>query len=700
MATKAINFKFNGPTTEISTYNAARTNLGTLIKQYSGIGNTNNYAGPARIGMARPLEQSTPIAGAYPHVISYDSNIDWVFLSDNGTAAGTRRIILYEYNKTLSEFNWKGFITLTYPLTTSHTIRGMRVTRDLYTTGTVSTSGTTVTGIGTDFRLIAVGSRIGFGSTNPTQITTWFEIDNIPTSTDITLTTTAGNIPDGPYVIDELRVLTSTTNATLANGGLYVTKGLRIELFTTVGTTIPAATNIDNRRAVYFLADPNNLNNGSTGCTMESMASINEHHVYILDSVGPKIFKFNVRAGLTVVAGRSNDAFTLVTGNQPITGTLQLLNNGRVGTLDHGPGSGEISLYFVTSTRVYRCALTNIITATTRWQSDVMVEVPPGGSSTYPITNVLSSVEIVNNLDRLIIITSGAVGARSYVTRYNTVSNPFDHIFLVDDKQLDHSIADSGGVIHPSIQVSPFSVWSEGGILYMVRLSSSSIVNQLYTLPIGANQSLGIANNQMLITPRFDISDSNMLYNVCVKNIIKLGTDTFSLAPEPFKLYYRTTGIISNTGNWTELDEFGDLSGVIATEIQFMFIFKILGTTCIPARIMGLSLIYEDNTTDSHYEPSVGNSSVVNRIFSYRQSTLWSSVIPNMRIRLYNAVTGVIVLDDNIISSSFGTFQYSNDNGVSWLPWNSNIDVVGNYIRYTATSLPTGIRIRSLLTQA
>ena len=131
-----------------------------------------------------------------------------------------------------------------------------------------------------------------------------------------------------------------------------------------------------------------------------------------------------------------------------------------------------------------------------------------------------------------------------------------------------------------------------------------------------------------------------------------------------------------------------------------MFIFKILGTTCIPSRIMGLSMTYEDNTTDSHYEPSVGNSSVTNRIFAYRQGTAWGSNIPDLRIRLYNAVTGVLVLDDTVLVSGFGTFEYSTDGGSNWLAWNATADVVSNYIRYTATSLPNGIRIRSLLTQA
>ena len=164
-------------------------------------------------------------------------------------------------------------------------------------------------------------------------------------------------------------------------------------------------------------------------------------------------------------------------------------------------------------------------------------------------------------------------------------------------------------------------------------------------------------------------------------------------------MYYRTNGISDNTGGWTLLDQTGDLSSVSATQIQFGFIFKVLGTICIPSRINGFTLIYEDNNTDSHYEPSVANSSVINRVFGYRQGTLWSSAIPNLRIRLYNALTGSLLIDDTVLASSFGTFQYSTNGGTTWLTWNNGSDITGNYIRYTATSLPAGIRVRALLTQ-
>jgi len=705
MATKAINFKFTGATSSISSYDPTKTNLGSLIKQYTGAGATDKFAGPAKIGMARPMEQSTAIPGVYPFVYRFSDTLDYVFLADLSTAAATRRIIMYDYNRETSEFNWRGFITLTYPIATvGHTIKGMRVSRELYTTGTVGVSGTAVTGTSTTWSTdrMSVGCRIGFGSTDPSQISTWYEISAVGSNTGITLTTSAGTITAGTdYVIEDIVIITATSNTTAANGGLFVAKGIRPELFTTVGTTIPAATTVDNIRAVYWLADAAVVTNTiACGSAIGTRTSWIDQNVYVLDGTGPKVYVYNFRKALTLATGKDTTTLVIKTGNQAVTGTIAQTNNGRIGALSHGPGSGVDSLYFVTTTRCYRAAISNITNASTTWVSDTMVEIPPGGVTTYLATSLLTGVEISSGIDRLVITTTGAGGVRSYVTQYNTTSNPFDHIFLNDDKQQDQSTSDSGGVAHPAILASPFSVWSEDGVLYLARVGTTAALNQLYTLPIGAHQRYAITKDEMLITPEFDVSDSNKLYSVVVNSISKLGTDTFSLATEPYKLYYRTSGITDNSGSWNLLEDGGDLSGINATSIQFGFIFKILGTTCVPSRIMGLSLVYEDTTNDGHYTPSVANSNISSRIFAYRQAVSFGSNIPTMRIQLSNAVTNASLIDDTSTANTYGTFEYSSDNGSTWNAWDNTQDVVGNYIRYTATSLPSGVRVRALITQA
>jgi len=127
--------------------------------------------------------------------------------------------------------------------------------------------------------------------------------------------------------------------------------------------------------------------------------------------------------------------------------------------------------------------------------------------------------------------------------------------------------------------------------------------------------------------------------------------------------------------------------------IQFRFKFRVAGGTCLPNKLYGFTLTYEDDTTDSHYSPSISKTSLNSRVFAWQQITPWNSNIPNMRVRVYNVDTGGIILYDTVTDSNLGTWEYSTD-GTTWNPWSSSADVVGNYIRYTANYVPSNYRLR------
>lgn len=702
---KAIRHRFNGQTTSISNYDENKTNLGSLMYQYSGVTNEEVFVGPSKVGLARPSELGGVLT-SFHQVIRISDTLDWVFIADNSVATATRRILFYTYDRTTSIFNFMGFVTLTYPVVTVHTIRGFRVIRELYTSGSVGVAGSSVTGSGTTWSTdrMSVGSRIGFGSNNPNEITTWYEIGAVVNDTTITLTTSAGSISAGtPYVIEDIMLLTSNTNLTVANGGLFIAKGIRPELFTSGGVTIPAATTIDNIRAVYWLADAAVVTNtASGGCAYANKTSWTAQRVYSINvnaATTPSIFVYNVRAPLTLTAGKDVTTLLVKTGVQTVTGTVQQNNNGRFFTMNSGTGAGVDCFYFLTLTRLYRVLGTNITQGSTTWLSDFMFEVPPGTANSFAATGALWSFDYVDTLDKFVITSSGLAGIRSYITDYQTLGNQFQHIFLEDDKQFDQINADIGLAPHPNVNASPFAPWCEGGLLYLLRVGASTALNQLYTIPIGADFTYGLATNQMVITPTIDVSDSSKLYNATVSYLSKIGSDKFALPLEGYKLYYRTTGIVDNSGAWTLLDETGSLDGIVATNIQFGLTFKTIGGSCIPSRIFSIIITYEDSVTDSHYTPSIATSSLLDRRFGYRQSIAWGTNIPVLKITLVDATNGTPVLIDDTSSNSAGLFEYSNNAGISWLPWDVSQDVIGNYIRYTATSLPNGIKIKATLTQ-
>lgn len=689
------------PSSNTTGYSSSRTSIGTLMKQQTGPTDLDKWIGPFPVGISRPAEGSTSIPAVMPHVIRWSSDIDWLFLVDNATATTNRRIVYYTYNRSTNVLAWEGFITVTHPSGTNATVRGFRMTYDTYTTGTVAVTGTAVTGSGTAWSTnrIAVGSRIGFGSTDPNFITRWYEISAIGSDTSITLAVAvdASVAANTPYVIEELRAVMAQTNSVTTSGGLFVAKGLRPELFITSGTTIAAATTTDNQRACYWLADASTVTNiTALGFGLQAKTSYTAQNVYVLDGTAScKVFVYNIRAALTGLAsGKSTTAFSFSTGTQTLTGTAGQINNGRMGTLSHGPGAGIECLYFCTGTRVYRAKISDIVNGSTVWISDCMVEIPPGSASTYGATGAMSSVEVVDSIDRLVITTTGASGARHYVTKYQTNVEQFDFIWGVDIKQIDQTLADVNAPIVPgNILATPFTVWSEAGLTYLARVGTTASSNHVYIVPFGAHWGFqSTLPTQRVITPEISTPNCTAYHRACMSFIKKYGADKFAISPEPIQMYYRTSGITDNTGAWIALDDYADLSSTApSTSIQFMFEFKIIGNYCLPGRLLGCEVMYEtEDTLPSHLQWNFSDSNNSNGTVGFIQKTTYGSV-PDLQIDYYRADNDVNLLTQSSNSNTYGTFEYWT--GAAWASGLGS-DVVGQRRRFVPSSgLPASTNV-------
>lgn len=566
-----------------------------------------------------------------------------------------------------------------YNLRATGTVSSGKMTLSIepYTTGTVGVALGVVTGSGTTFTADMVGMKIGFGSTSPALISTWYVIGSYSSATSITLT----------------------------------------DLTVSVGSG-----------ANFFI----------------------------------------------------DAADVICTAPQLVTGTISAVNNGRVGTLQHGPGKDEESLYFVTTTRIYRAALSKIYAGNIDWISGNAQEVPPGGVGSYALTNLLSCVEIAGSMDRLIVMTTGATGVRHYVTRYTAAAGePFDHIFGVDDKQQDQIGAlggayissglvtvSSGNVIgtdtfftaamvgfrigfgstdpavistwytintwasltsifltdvsvnvgagsayvidlnpntfpHFTTSSQPTTIWSENGIAHIVKHGATAALCQMYALPLSAHWTTASTTNQRIITPALYTPDCEKFLRVVVADQNRMGSGEFSITPESFRLFFRTKGIDLNTGAWTLVNKVGDLSGLSGSRfIQFMFEFVTIGLTCIPSRIMSLTVVYDDTAgkTDSHYQPSMSKSVPASKQFAWRFAVAFGGTVPTLRIRLYDALSGDLLLDDYTTGVG-GTWEKTTD-GSTWGAYNTTDK--GNettYIRFTPASLGDNIKVRAVLTQ-
>ena len=246
------------------------------------------------------------------------------------------------------------------------------------------------------------------------------------------------------------------------------------------------------------------------------------------------------------------------------------------------------------------------------------------------------------------------------------------------------------------------SVWSEAGLTYFARAGTTSAVNQVYAVPIGADWSYATGTvKQRLITPELSTTNASKFSRCYYMHSDALGAGNIILPCEPLRVYYRTSGITDDSGSWSLLEMTGDMSSISpANSIQFAIEFRTIGTFCLPTRVYSISCVYEDNTTDSHYQPSVAQSSTSNAYFAWRFSTAFNGTVPTLRIRLYDAVTGGSLLDDTTTSSASGTWQKSTDDGVTWGSYDTT-DKSNNttYIRYTPNSIGSNIKVRALLTQ-
>jgi hypothetical protein len=797
----AVEHHFTGATASLGgTYDSEKTMISSVLRQATGAGVEDKFISARAAAIVNIPEVFSSGSQFMPHVYKWSENIYWVFTASNATAAATRTIALTEFNAATSTLTYKGYITLSgTTVAGSKTVRSFRAYVYDHTTGTVSTSGssTTITGSGTGFQSerIAVGARIGFGTTDPTAVTTWYEITAIASDTSLTINSPVTLSGGTSYVIEEIRVLAACTNATLINGGIHLIKGLNYSTFTPGGTTITEATTSDNIRASYLLTDGvfsgaatgtftvtiaapgvftlNNhgLNNGdvviftTTGAlptgltpattlyyvvnaatnTFQVSATLNgsaitttgtqsgthtvhhaaakqvatiaaddfvsntDHSVYLVAtfSTSATIVEYNMRAALTVGAmgslpniasGTSPSAYLLKTGTLAVTGTPSQVNCGRIFTVNHGSASGAKSLYWVTTTRVYRCPLANISAASTSWLADAMLEVPPGGAVTYSALSTMNQIDYSSSIDRVFITnTGGRLGL--YLTQYVTDGSQFEKYVGTNLNRLKLTTT-PGGASDGLFPTAALTIWTEDGWMFAVPNVTTSGQNWLYVFPFAADGYYNSTSNQHIITPKLATPNATRLHHVYVDHQEYAGTMGLGFPVESYRMWYRTSGIDDNSGAWTEVPLGADLSAASpGTHIQFKIAFDILGEICVPTRIFSVCCIYEDSSQDSHYQPSLTYSSAASRQFAWKQVTSWSGNIPDLQIRLYNASTNFLVLDDTVGLSGSGDWEYSSNNGSTWAGWSAGADSVGNYIRYTADTLPNNITVKAILTQ-
>ena len=627
-----------------------------------------------------------------------------------------------------------------------------------YTSGTVQVSSRVVTGLGTTFMSsgIATGARIGFGTTDHTLVDKWYDIEYITSDTVLGITSsipysaTFSEYSAGtPYVIEEIRlVFTMQRNVIRQIGQLMLVKGLHENVFGY--KDIPEATNIDNMRAFYNLypgtASPTFSTTWFAALVLDAPESDSVHYCYALDhgthsalidasyagaglAQAAGIYKFNIKASLNFVSGTAagmSYSQAYVSTNAYVTNTYRLktisnygdqwqysYNAGvmSLGTPNHGPTKGQKTLFFNGSSRILAVPVSLVDNSydfiPNAWSSISHRNLGPGTPvQNWAFTNYTyqSGVTSYNKALYVPSIDSfmcsyfpAAVGNWPMtVEKFGQPSSKMFFQFIRFRTMFSNPAA--GEYFSANRDTVHYSV-SNGIMHTQVRPNAQNTGQQfLYAIPLHADYAYALDQGQYVTTPAQEMPVGAKPFSVKLNIRNTTDDDSMRVPPGRTRIWVRTSGIDSNTGTWSRVPDNGDISGITASRVQFAFAWEILSTTAVVPYAYSFDFVYETDGPERYYFSSKEKSDMSANQFAFIQTQTFGGAIPNLRIRLYDFETDAILLEDSTEAKSQGTWQYSSNAGVSWATWSSVADNVGNYIRYTANSLPANVSIRPQIT--
>jgi len=162
------------------------------------------------------------------------------------------------------------------------------------------------------------------------------------------------------------------------------------------------------------------------------------------------------------------------------------------------------------------------------------------------------------------------------------------------------------------------------------------------------------------------------------------------------KVQYRTSGFGSITGGWIDLDNYADLTASVITsnQIQFKILFNVQSEgSSTPAQINELLIGVDANNGISdnwEFSDDFSDNGSPSRT-AFRLKLAYSSAVPTLYYRAYDLSDALLVNHNTVTNAS--NFEYSTDNGISWLPLGTIPNTVGTLVRYSFTS-PPGVNIR------
>jgi hypothetical protein len=651
-------------------YNPHKLNIGNLIKLYTSEAKSKNYLSALQPEI---IYNTYSVAGYGSYIIDtykFSENITWIFYNDNRNS-NTNAFSLYVHNRLLDEVYLKGGIFISRP--SNFWDDGFKVTVDFYTTGTISGTGSTITGFNTLWisEKISVGARIGIGSYDPEFITEWYEISAISSNTSITISQSLlKTIPaNTPYVIEEIRIiqfLNSTSNSTL--NGIFVTKGLNYEVFDIQFFTIPMATTVDGIRATYILRDAasstsTNIQNGFVADKIDA----NNQFVYLLHAVSgtaAQVFKFNLRSTLTSLSsGVSLSAYIFKTAQVTLPESFlgRDFRTSCMAKVKNGIGNNEQCLYFCSGSYTYRITESSIGNNVPFYFDRQLLYYPYGEYNFSAGSFSVRGIDYDALTDRFVTSTyQGHAGTKNRIFRYDPAATEIEASLGIGDHYgFYFDVADLSSRPYSSASFNTATSWASAkdGLYYRTQSAYISIVN------FAADFLYADLTNNYAITPIISCPNNLKFEKITVDLSDYFGEVESGLVNEPYRIYYRTSGILDNSGNWTIISQNGNLSSVSPSEkIQFKIVFRTLGGSGWYAQIHSLNVHYKRNEyLTSELSFNTVKSIIASNIAHFDQICNINKTLP-LTVDIYN--NNSLALTQSTELKTHGLFESNINN--SW----------------------------------
>lgn len=671
----------------VGSYDQTKTTIQGRVSQKS-LGGAD-YLGPPSTKFSDMFTD----AAAAPSSSIYKTSNDRIFIP-YAVAAGTIGLALYTHSALTNTNTLVGKIQFNVPNTaaTVHTLRGFKV----IDTGTT----------GWKIFYTASASVLINGGT--------FLVNNVDLADFILSPTTipfaSGNNQKAVYFLQDpatlgvghLNIASAGSTIDTANNKLYVHNGIAAThqyyvydtaispTYATAAITGTESTNIINHAGHTFANnDPIRFDTlvGGAGLVSGTNYFVRNAVVGVSYEVSATTGGASINFTTDITSGNSGRAFgttssnfVLKTGNLPaLVGTLILSDSEDYAVPGHTTNSGFPCVFFATSSNLYLGRLSELTSGTTAWASLVTSNIL--GSTNQITAPTVALATWSNTLDAACYVTNTSVFVVKQVVN-NVIINIFGRLY----NQYYEGAALPESTVVGLVTVGGLDFGN--GVLFITGTTIGQ--RGFLTCDLRSDKQYDYS---YIVTPVLNTPSS-------IYEVLSTIQRTAVLSGSVY-IQYRTSGFGSISGGWVDFPLSALLSGFAAgSQTQLKILFNIQSEKIsTPAQIrelyLGIQTLSEISDNWEFSDDFSDNTSPSRTAFRLKQ--VYVGAVPTLYYRAYN-LSDALLINNNTVSNPLN-FEYSTNNGSSWLPLGTIPNIVGTLVRYTFTS-PPGVDIRPALRES